>query len=188
MIDYMYTLDWGETPPVETCDHGDQEHSHETKQCRLYAAKLCIAMHVLAEKYDMQGLKKLCVARFEVSGWSKLESDEILNLTEDVYNNTRESDELRRVVRELALSDIKSWSKRAGFRDFLRNTPDLAADAVMALAMWGNMDVLRRCSYCDLKKRVMVEFKECEGRGPEHDGGCRKWLRRNGGDRDPETS
>lgn len=167
----MYTLQWEETPFVNTCNHDDDEqgHSYKMKQCRLYPAKLSIAMHVLAEKYDMQGLKNVCVARFTASNFKKLRPDEQLILIEDVYNNTRDTDRLRKLVRIPTIDHIKFMAKIKGFQEFLYRTPDFAYDALMELSVWGDVNRKRYCYGCCQKKHVEVCIEECEEIGARHD-------------------
>jgi len=168
----MYTLQWEETPFVKTCNHhdDDQGHSYKIKQCRLYPAKLTIAMHVLAEKYDMQGLKDVCVARFTASNFKKLTPEEQLILTEEVYNNTRDTDRLRELVRTPTIDYIKFVAKIKGFQEFLYRTPDFAYDALMELSVWGDVNRKRYCFGCCQKKHVEVQIDECEELGTRHDG------------------
>lgn len=167
----MYTLQWEETPFVKNCNHDDddQGHSYKTKQCRLYSAKLAIAMHVLAEKYDMQGLKDLCAAQFTASNFKTFRPEEQLILTEDVYNNTRDTDRLRELVRTPMISYIKSVAKIKGFQEFLYRTPDFAYDALMELSVWGNVNRKRYCLKCYQAKHVEVHIDECEELGTRHD-------------------
>ena len=162
ILNYMYTLNWGPTTFVNTCDHEGQEHSYKTKQCRLYPAKLCIAMHARAEKYDMQGLKKMCVARFQAVQHAKLKPEEQLELTTDVYDNTRENDPLRQIVRSCMIKFIKTDIHLEGFRQFLLDTPDFAYDALKALSVWGDVNRFRHCYRCDRPKRVKVEIDRCQ--------------------------
>ena len=73
---------------------------------------------------------------------------------------------------------IKFRSKCEGFKEFLLNCPEFACDAVMALAVWGDMNNLRHCDACGRKKRLMVDFDECERKGPKHDGCMIEYIHR----------
>jgi len=126
-------------------------------------------MHVLAEKYDLQGLKDVCVARFAASHWRRLKPEEQLILTEDVYNNTRDTDQLREVVRTPMVDHIKSMAKLKDFQQFLHDTPDFAYDAIKELSVWGDVNRKRYCYNCDERKHVEVRIDRCEEIGPRHD-------------------
>lgn len=176
MMSYFYTLNWEATPFVEACAHEGQEHSYRIKQCRLYPAKLSIAMHAFAEKYDMQGLKKMAVARFEASRWRRLKAQEQLELTEDVYANTREVDHLRKIVRERAIDHIKSRAKLDGFRDFILNTPGFAYDAIAVLAVYGDFERKRWCAKCGREKVQSVTIPACKEGRNGHDRGMEETI------------
>lgn len=113
MVDFFYKRSYNavEGPLKLACDHEhtDVSHGFGNGQCALWAPGLTIAMHTLADKYDIPALMDYTCTRLEwLLRQIRLPSrEDDLRVIGMVYQHTRSSHEMRRMVTTYLISQIK---------------------------------------------------------------------------------
>ncbi|KAI9784671.1 MAG: hypothetical protein M1816_000787 [Peltula sp. TS41687] len=90
-----------------------------------------IRVYVLADKYDIEPLKKLAKAKFEKAMWSCWKMDDFPDAVAEVYGSTMPTDRsLRGPVAEVSYENLQQLLKDDGFGATLEQTVGFAADVI----------------------------------------------------------
>lgn len=119
MIEFMYTFDY------DSSGRGEDSNSPMVFNVRVYS---------IADKYDVQALKKQAKRKFENTVQNCWDMDDIPDAVAQVYASTLTSDRgLREVVSAVAGKNISRLLSKQKFRDVLQETTGFASDLVEGL-------------------------------------------------------
>ena len=110
MIEYLYTLKYTEAEAKSSrkCSHGANEaHIFDDPQCKLWPFGLSIALHVLADKYDIASLAQDASARLKhLLDQSQNFWDDDLLVVKHAYHHSRPNDKMREVITGFAVAHV----------------------------------------------------------------------------------
>ncbi|KAI0425897.1 BTB/POZ protein [Xylaria sp. FL1042] len=148
MVHYFYHLDYN-TPSTHAVKDDDTIYPstslfgkvaiHQMETHNVNDKDTDIVLHAkvysLAEKYFINGLKKLALEKFKVAVKGKLVLDDFLEAAQEVYTSTPDSDRvLRNIVLKTLHANSRSWLKEEGVQDLLRQLHTLTYDLLMYFA------------------------------------------------------
>ncbi len=122
MLLYIYTKDYESIAPAEVpLDHVLAHH---------------IDMYTMADKYDIPGLRKLCVEKFSVGMKKPSEVINFPSLIRLIYESTPENDRgLRDVISKVAREHLAELIKNDDFAEVLKSVGAFAHD-ILRNAVW----------------------------------------------------
>ena len=131
LIDYLYTLNYDDgLGAIERGPGGEKVPAFFLEH---YACKLALKMHVLADKYSIQGLRELATAKLEdivmnleFGSWK---AENFISIADQVYEKTCLVDQMREVIAARAIRDLDKLICPS-FHELIAKEPEFSVDVL----------------------------------------------------------
>lgn len=145
-MDYICCLDYEDK--VQACE--DQIHGSQLDNSTLALLLLQVEIHLMAEKYDVQGLKEISTLKFRQAlcglKGAKMTAADAFKIIQTVYESTRSGDvAIRFIVNSFVFKNLAVLMTYDGFRELLTDHPDLAYNVLFRCSQAA---LLGNCEYC----------------------------------------